>query len=288
MIETEQQRQTLSISGETVRRIEVPMKRQLSCIPSITQLSDYMEFSRQFHAAFEYNEFFLPAVLDNEEKRRSLMFQYMNLDRDRSNDTLHGAFLDICINSDDPKIFAISDLRVRQCMEIAKEMGVKAVIFHTNYIVNFRLPSYLGNWLDKNEIYWKNILNEYPEQNIYLENMFDDTPDLLTRLAKRMENVPRFAVCLDTAHAFISGSPLHRWFDSLKPYISHLHINDNNGIADLHQPVGSGIFPWNDFQQWIMSLEKKPSLLIEVRNFEDLQKSVEFMQENHIYPFHVS
>lgn len=260
---------------------------KLSCIPSIAQLSNYMEFSRKFHAAFEYNEFFLPAILDNEEKKRNIMFQYMNLDRDRSDDTLHGAFLDICINSEDPKIFAISDLRVRQCMDIAKAMEVKAVIFHTNYIVNFRLPSYLDNWLDKNEIYWRNMLNEYPKQNIYLENMFDDAPDLLTRLAKRMKNEPRFSICLDTAHAFISGSPLHHWFDSLKPYVSHLHINDNNGIADLHQPVGNGIFPWNDFQHWIMSLNKKPSLLIEVRNFHDLQTSVEFMQKHHIYPFDI-
>lgn len=261
------------------------IKKQLSCIPSITQLSEYTRFSKQFNAAFEYNEFFLPAILDQEEKKKSIISQYMSLDRDRSNDTVHGAFLDICINSDDPKIFAVSDFRVHQCMEIAKEMGVKAVIFHTNYIVNFRLQSYLNNWLNRNEIYWKKILKEYPKQSIYLENMFDDSPILLTSLAKRMEKEPRFSVCLDIAHAFISGSPLTDWFDCLKPFVSHLHINDNNKIEDLHQPVGSGFFPWNDFQDWIMELKEKPSVLIEVRSFQDLQISIDYMQRNHIYPF---
>ncbi len=223
----------------------------LSIIPSLTQLKNYAEFSRQYHAAFEYNEFFLPAILDQEEQKKKIMYQYMELDRDRSNDTLHGAFLDICINSDDPKIFAVSDLRVHQCMEIAKDMGLKAVIFHTNYIVNFRLKPYLLNWINRNEIYWKQILKEYPNQKIYIENMFDDSPYLLTELAKRMEQEDRFAVCLDTAHAFISGSPLSFWFESLKPYIHHLHINDNDGEQDLHQIVGSGNFPWDIFTVWI-------------------------------------
>lgn len=258
---------------------------KLYCIPSLAQLSDYEEFSRQYNAAFEYNDFFIPDILDDEEKIKSIMAQYMSLDHDRSEDTLHGAFLDICINSSDPQIFAASDRRIHQCMDIAREMGLKAVIFHTNYIVNFRLKSYLNGWLELNESYWKKLLQEYPKQKIYIENMFDDTPELLAELARRMKDEPRFAVCLDTAHAFISGSPLNDWFDSLKPHVAHLHINDNNQYEDLHCPVGLGTFPWDTFQSWITTLEHKPSLLIEVRSFEDLQKSVSYMKEHKIYPF---
>lgn len=258
---------------------------QLYCIPSLAQLSDYEEFSKQYHAAFEYNDFFIPEILDNEQKKKEIMAQYMSLDRDRSHDTLHGAFLDICVNSSDSQIFATSNLRIHQCMDIAKEMGLKAVIFHTNYIVNFRLQSYLNDWLNRNEAYWRKLLQEYPDQYIYLENMFDDTPKLLAALAERMQDEPRFAVCLDTAHAFISGSPLSGWFNSLTPYVAHLHINDNNQYEDLHRPVGTGSFPWDTFQDWVALLEKKPSVLIEVRSFDDLQKSVAYMKEHGIYPF---
>lgn len=273
----------MEITAKTDNVVNIPGK--LYCIPSLAQLPDYAEFSRQYHAAFEYNDFFIPGVLDDDEKKKSIMAQYMSLDRDRSEDTLHGAFLDICINSSDPQIFAASDRRIHQCMDIAREMGLKAVIFHTNYIVNFRLKSYLNGWLELNESYWKKLLQEYPKQKIYIENMFDDTPELLAELARRMKDEPRFAVCLDTAHAFISGSPLKDWFDSLKPYTAHLHVNDNNQYEDLHCPVGFGSFPWDDFQNWVTSLECKPSLLIEVRSFEDLQKSVNYMKEHGIYPF---
>ena len=104
-------------------------------------------------------------------------------------------------------------------------------------------------------------------------------------LARNMEDQERFGVCLDVAHAFISGSPIEPWFTALKPYIKHVHLNDNDGREDLHLPVGSGSFDWEEFNQWGRSIEKKPSFLIEVRTFEDLQRSVQYMEEHKIFPF---
>lgn len=78
-------------------------------------------------------------------------------------------------------------------------MGIKAVVFHTNYIVNFRLQSYIDSWLDRNEKFWQSILREYPEQMIYIENMFDDAPGMLLNLYERMSDEPHFKVCLDVA-----------------------------------------------------------------------------------------
>lgn len=56
-------------------------------------------------------------------------------------------------------------------------------------------------------------------------------------------------------------------------------------IEDLHLSVGNGILNWNDFTTWGKSLKTTPSILFEVRSFHDLQKSVEYMKTNHIYPF---
>ena len=65
---------------------------KLSCIPTLNQLHDYTAFSKEYHAAFEYNDFFLPSILDNDEQKKRIMETYMNLDRDKSNDTMHGTF----------------------------------------------------------------------------------------------------------------------------------------------------------------------------------------------------
>lgn len=258
---------------------------KLYCIPSLKRLEDFVAFSKEYQAGFEYNDFFVPALLDDEIAKERAMQAYLSAGRDCSQDTMHGVFLDVCVNSTDPKIFEVSDYRIRQCMDIAKRMGLKAVIFHTNYIVNFLLQSYIDTWLQRNEEYWRKILEEYPDQMIYIENMFDEAPILLRQLARNMEDQERFGVCLDVAHAFISGSPIEPWFTALKPYIKHVHLNDNDGREDLHLPVGSGSFDWEEFNQWGRSIEKKPSFLIEVRTFEDLQRSVQYMEEHKIFPF---
>ena len=133
--------------------------------------------------------------------------------------------MDICIDSQDPLIFHASDVRVRQSMDIAMRLGVHAVIFHTNHIANFRLKSYREDWLKKNSAYWRRLLAEYPALTVYLENMFDEEPDLLRRLAEDLSDEPRFGVCYDMAHAYLSQTPLTDWNQALLPYVCHLHIN---------------------------------------------------------------
>lgn len=128
-------------------------------------------------------------------------------------------------------------------------------------------------------------MTEYPEQMIYIENMFDDSPDMLLRLCELMSDEPSFKVCLDVAHAFISGKPIKNWYNAFKNKTGHLHINDNDAEQDLHLPVGSGKFNWSEFDSWCKSSEINPSVLVEVRGYKDLIKSVEFMEEKHIYPF---
>lgn len=260
---------------------------KIYCIPKLNEIDNFLKFSREYDAGFEYNDFFVPSVLDNENEIDHIIAEYQKLDRDRSNDTLHGVFLDICVNSDDPLIYKVSDYRIHQSMDIATRLGVKAVIFHTNHIPNFKLKTYQDGWVDRNESYWKKLLSEYPDLNVYIENMFDNESELLKRLAERMIDEPRFGVCFDIAHAFIGTQPLAEWCHDLKPYVKHMHINDNDELQDTHHPVGSMKLPWIIYKDFIASIpeETRPSVLIEVRTYEDLIKSVSYMKENHLYPF---
>ncbi len=260
--------------------------KQLYCIPKPDRINDFVQFAKDYNAGFEYNDFFIPDVLDHPDIVKNLLGAYKKIDRDRSEDTLHGVFLDMCVNSTDSLIYAATNQRIHQSMDIAMELGVKAVVFHTNHIPNFMLHSYREGWIDLNEKYWRKLLAEYPKLSVYMENMFDEEPELLRRLAERMADEPRFAVCFDFAHAFISRTSLQEWCNSLTPYIRHLHINDNDGIEDTHHPVGSCRLPWDVYNAYIAGIpaEKRPTVLIEVRSFPDLTESVRFMQEHRMYP----
>ena len=80
--------------------------------------------------------------------------------------TYHGAFLDVTIFSQDSKILEVSDYRVEQSIAIARRLGAKAIVFHTNYISNFRQKEYRESWVEKNASYWSKKLCKYPDINI--------------------------------------------------------------------------------------------------------------------------
>ena len=118
--------------------------------------------------------------------------------------TLHGAFFDIAVGSADAKIRAISRRRITQSIEIAKKLKARAVVFHTNTIANFHSHAYQESWLNENAAFYSDMLRENREIDLLIENMFDDTPELLLRLSERLSAHPNYGVCLDFAHASLS------------------------------------------------------------------------------------
>lgn len=254
-------------------------------IPDIQNIEKSLELTEKYNGYFEYNDFMIPSVLEDEKKVAELIAFYSGLHRDRSKDTLHGAFLDITVHSDDPLIYKGSLHRVRQSMEIAKQLGIRGVVFHTNFIPNFRVAFYQKNWLEKNEKFWRQMLKEYPELCIFIENMFDEEPDLLAALAERMKDEARFGVCFDYAHACVFGHDIDDWVNRLAPYIRHMHINDNDLKDDLHLTVGEGQIDWNYFTKVMRERGIDASVLMEIKSPEAQEKSWKYIQENKIYPY---
>lgn len=254
-------------------------------IPDVNNIEKSLELSRKYNAYFEYNDFMIPSVLDDEKRVAELIAFYKGLDRDRTQDTLHGAFLDVTVHSDDSLVYKASLHRVRQSMDIAKELGIRGVVFHTNFIPNFRVAFYQKNWLERNEKFWRQILEEYPTLNIFIENMFDEEPDLLAKLAERMQDETRFGVCFDYAHAQVFGHDIDDWVNRLAPYTVHMHINDNDLKDDLHLIVGEGQIDWNCFTKVMREKEIDSTVLLEMRGSKQQEQSLLYMIENEIYPY---
>ncbi|MCR5206089.1 MAG: TIM barrel protein [Lachnospiraceae bacterium] len=249
----------------------------LECIPDYREAEDWAELAEKEKLVFEYNEFFNPTVLEDNEKIKEIISIYRSLNRDTSNDTVHGAFFDITVSSSDPLIRNASDYRVSQSIEIAEALNARGVVFHTNYLTDFKSVPYRDNWVDANILYWTEKCQNHPDINIYLENMFDESPELIGRVAEGMKELPNFGICLDIAHAFLSQVPVGEWIGTLEGFIKHIHINDNDGCEDLHLAVGSGKIDWS-----VLKCEKlfklNPSVLIEVSTRERLDASIGFLK----------
>ena len=283
---------------------------KLYLVPDRKDMKRMCALAAEYGCSFEYNDFYMADMMDDSQRQDEAIADYAKYRggiarrnpfseiefrrnpfseiefwrNSFSTDTMHGAFLDVTIHSDDPRIRDVSVLRVRQSMEIAKKMGLKGVVFHTGRLAGFRAPGYLRNWRDRNASFFAEVANQYPEQQIYMENMFDEAPDILAGLAEKMKDVGNFGICLDYAHAMISGCSGQEWIETLAPYIRHIHINDNDLKNDLHLAVGAGQTDWTEFDQLVRKYQVKAPVLVEVSGYEAQKESLLYMKRHGIYP----
>lgn len=258
---------------------------RLYIIPNREDIQNSLCLAEKYGAAFEYNDFWKPEILDDYQKQEEIIDFYRNYRNDFSQDTMHGAFLDVTIHSEDSLIKDASIKRIYQSMDIAKRMGLRAVIFHTGLLSNFRVSSYLRNWKEKNKEFFTKLASEYPNQQIILENMFDDFPFELAELAEEMRDVPNFGVCFDYAHGIVAKASEEQWVRTLAPFIVHMHINDNDLCDDLHQAIGEGKIDWRKFDELMQLYHIDASVLIEVNGYDKQKRSLEYLKEHAIFPF---
>jgi hypothetical protein len=113
-------------------------------IPDRTNISESLRLAETYNACFEYQDFFLPHVLDDEQTKNEWISFYRALPRDRSQDMLHGAFLDVTVHSADKYIRMVSEHRIRQSLDIARALQIRGAVFHTNTIPNFKSSSIIN------------------------------------------------------------------------------------------------------------------------------------------------
>ena len=247
-------------------------------IPDPERVEESLSLASEYGLGFEFDDFFHPDVLDDKDKCRSLIKMYRSYEMPETL-TMHGDFYDVLIFSEDSKIREISEMRVRQSMDIAAELGVKGVVYHTNHMPNFRLGSYIQRWTEMNCRFWQRILEEYKGLEVYMENMFDTDPYVIAELGKAMRGTERFGICLDYAHscAFGDENKIAEWCELLSPYIKHMHINDNDLENDLHLAVGDGKIDWDRFYGLLSDVMSPETILIETASIERQRRSVEYL-----------
>lgn len=252
---------------------------RLFMIPDPEQMEKSIKIAQKYHCGFEYNDFYVPAVLEDEKKIAERISEYISCENLPEECTMHGAFLDVSIFSDDPRIFGVSDYRVEQSLSIARKIGAKAVIFHTNFVPNFRVDYYCKSWIERNVAYWKEKLEMYSDISIYMENMFDMSYELLADLAKELAGYSNFGVCFDYAHAHAFGDErkIDEWVKALAPYVKHIHINDNDLVNDLHLALGEGEIDWECFKAYYHTYFPQASVLIEMKDLQAAEKSLEYI-----------
>lgn len=252
--------------------------KKLLVIPKLEKIEEYVRLAEKYDLGFEYNEFFNPCLLDDEEALEEIMQKYTQNHLPKYA-TMHGAFYDVVPCSMDERIRQVAQLRIQQSLDVANKMGASAVVFHTGYNPGLNTKEYIGSWLESNISFWGEVLEKNKGLNIYLENMFEDSPDLPEALAKGLEGYSNFGICLDYSHATLYGGNPSLWAKRLGRFIKHVHINDHDGSSDRHLAWGDGVTDRKQFYADYAEYMQGATVLIETVDLDNAEKSLKVLEK---------
>ena len=187
---------------------------------------------------------------------------------------LHAPYNELFPCAIDKKARALAAERYRQATDLATRYGSRKVIIHGGY--NPRI--YFPVWYVKQSIlFWQDFLRDNPGVEIVLENVLEDDPRWLLDIVADVDD-PRLRLCLDIGHVnAYSSVPLTDWLKLWAPYLSHLHIHNNDGSRDAHNALNEGTIPIKELLLQAQHLCPDATYTLELMNDAP---SVVWLQEN--------
>jgi sugar phosphate isomerase/epimerase len=178
--------------------------------------------------------------------------------------TFHAPFEDIWPGARDEEARRLASRRLRQAIDLAHAFQPRGIVVHGGYygwIYDFA-P---GKWLEPARRTFEEVLASAEEKDvdIFLENVFDETPDHLIRLKEAIGS-RRLGFCCDAGHATLfSQLPVHKWVEAFGKDLRELHIHDNGGMRDDHLPMGEGSINFRGVLHAALDAGASPILTLE-------------------------
>ena len=255
------------------------MDRVLITVEHFNELAEYLAVARQHGLGLELQEFAEPNVLDGDW--RSLLLAYQQaLSSFPGLLSMHGPYIDLVSGSPDKRLVALTRERYVHNIEIGRELGVKYIDFHANYLPLVDHPSYLPGWLERQVAFWTPMaeLGERYGIILLLENMWEPDPAIITKILDKIDS-PYLKACLDVGHATLySRLPISAWAASLGPHLIYTHLHNNHGDADEHLAFGDGVIDFPELLDSLRALPKPPLFSLELPNMEAIRASLPYLQ----------
>lgn len=193
--------------------------------------------------------------------------------------TLHAPFNELYPAAIDPLVLEIAHRRYQQAITLSGSYGIRRVIVHAGYVPRVYHPSW---FVERSVPFWREVLRSVPEDmTLCLENVMEPAPDMLLEIVDAVGD-PRFRLCLDVGHAACMGedeSP-ERWIRAMGGRIAHVHLHNNDGVDDLHWPLGQGVL---DMERILSALEEhSPDATVTVENIRAAESVRWLLEKNYL------
>jgi sugar phosphate isomerase/epimerase len=207
-------------------------RRIINCIGTIKELN--VKELNESGCGVELQDFVEPNLSEENVKRLTEDYKY-RLQELKGIKSLHGPFLDLKPASPDKEIRRVSQIKYRRTLEIAHELDVQYVIFHSqiNPYLNQAFLRELNN--KQAAAFWNAMMDVTPYTGeVVIENVFEESPYMLRELIDAIHH-DRISINLDIGHSNLGYSSLKEWIHVLGDRISYMHIHGNSGFEDQHK-----------------------------------------------------
>lgn len=207
---------------------------------------------------------------------------------------LHGPFVNVALDNNDPEIAPIVTRRYLTGLEICVALGATQMVVHSPYTTwdynNFEnnpargdAPSARDAKIAAVQDVMGPVVKRAEEEGVTLviENIEDIDPRDRLELARSFgsENVK---LSIDTGHAhYAHGStgapPVDYFVTQAGADLAHVHIQDADGYADRHWAPGRGTINWHAVFAALATLPVHPHLVLELRTAGDIPAAMDYL-----------
>ncbi len=231
--------------------------------------------AKEYGLGLEIAEFCTAMNLDELFPEKDALVQSKLTCTDRF--VLHGPFSELFPCAIDPKVREIAILRYRQTIKAAQRYGIHKIVLHGGYNPHL----YFSCWFtEQSVVFWKEFVEKIPEDMVIcIENVLEETPQMLADIVRQV-NSPRLRMCLDIGHAHAySKCTVQEWIKSCSDILEHVHIHNNDGLKDLHNPLNCGTIPMESILQEIEIHCPQASVTMELM---DAESSIHWLMEQNL------
>ncbi len=193
--------------------------------------------------------------------------------------SVHALFSDVNIGSKDPVIREISQIRFKQSLEVAKNIGADTVLFHTGNKGTLHYDSQ-KSFKKKFIAFFKEFIKDFENAGItaVIENVFETTPDYCLELYEGISS-PNLKLALDTGHVnlYAPKTNVSDWIKAYGTKLYHMHIHNNFQQNDDHSNLANGTLNFEEIFNTLMQEAITPTLVLEMFTEEDIIKSLDLM-----------
>lgn len=254
---------------------------------SVLDLDRHRDWLFDKNRDLELPEFCLPDILNAPEA--FIDMARSKLDGWHGRLGIHGPFMGFELDTKDAEFRAVVQKRIDQGLTVCATLKARQMVLHSPYDIwdHSNLDNAPGDRARRISAVLdtlKPALDRAENLGVemVLENIKDVDPMVRVDLV-RQANSKALRVSVDTGHAHWAHSicdapPADRFISAADDMLGHVHLQDSDGYADRHWPLGCGNIMWEAVFTAISCTKSNPHLIVEINDFDRVEESVAHLE----------